>query len=210
MVIQADKELAGVRETARILNVSHPTIIRAIKGGHIEIREVDGRRMVVVESAKRFKAETYNTRPLVQKWEVERIQEENPELPDKPDVGSVISQSAAARKYGVAQPLISRWASKEDVKVVLRPTEPGGPVLLDEVSVWERMLHFKPKKRKYGQRGMKLGKTGVHPTPAHRGNGRPPHARSQGERPSTPRSVATIRCPHCGNGVELRAKRIPR
>lgn len=70
---------------------------------------------------------------------------------ERPRQGTTITVRAAARKYGMKDPTISRWASRGILIVLSRPEAKGLPVELDEQRVYDAVslyLRSKPDKSK--------------------------------------------------------------
>ena len=75
-----------------------------------------------------------------------------------------ISVNAAAKKYGVPQGTLSRWAQRGIVKVLQKPKGHGYKMFIDEASVALAAQYYRPPVGRLAKRGFNQ----VRDLPAHK------------------------------------------
>ena len=63
-----------------------------------------------------------------------------------------IAVNAAAKKYGIPQSTLSRWANQGRIKVLIHPERRGQKMMVDEVSVIEAARHHRTYWRQVPQK----------------------------------------------------------
>jgi len=65
-------------------------------------------------------------------------------MPQEEYPAAAISVNAAAKKYGIPQRTLARWAAKGRIKVLVHPERHGQKMLVDEISVIAAAGHYRP------------------------------------------------------------------